>query len=191
MARVSCGEFPPRPTPCNRTKRAALTPSGCWRFSRFRHPSRSSVVKMPTLRNGPCPSNSVKLQSLRLSSYNTLRLTNNGATGVSRACPERSRRVLQHGGRAGTPGSPLAGLTPVIRHGLGMNQNPEQFRRVVFEADLERCLNVVHSGKQHIVGKRAVTGNIKPRTHLLELEFVHVHHLGKLLHNILKPLFQF
>src|SRR5208337_3012089 len=70
-------------------------------------------------------------------------------------------------------------LPPVIRHRLRMNQYPEQLRRIVFEANLERCLNVVHSRKRHIVGQRAMAGNIQPRAHLLELEFVHVHHLGK------------
>src|SRR6266481_9860820 len=109
----------------------------------------------------------------------------------SNSCLTMERRasspVRRYGGRAGTPGSPPASLTPVIRYWLGMNQHPEQLRRVVFEADLERCLNVVPSGKRHIVGQRAVTGNIEPPAHFLELKFVHIHHVGKLLHNILEP----
>src|SRR5208337_594500 len=62
-ARVSCGEFPLRPMPCNRTNRVALTPWECWRISRLPYPSRSSAVKLPTLRIDLCPSSSLKLQS--------------------------------------------------------------------------------------------------------------------------------
>jgi hypothetical protein len=35
-------------------------------------------------------------------------------------------------------------LSPVIGHRLGMNEDPKQFRGIVFEADLERGLDVVH-----------------------------------------------
>src|SRR5882762_11599061 len=160
----------------NRTSRAALTPSGCWQSFRLRCRSRWSVAKLPSLRIGLCLSRSVKLQSWCPS-------FSNGATGAS--------PVQQYGGRAETPGAPLTALPPVVRHWLGMNQYPKQFRSIVFEPNLERCLNIVHSRKRHIVGQSAVAGNIKPRAYLLELEFVHVHHVGKLLHDILEPLFQF
>src|SRR5271166_5516746 len=71
-----------------------------------------------------------------------------------------------------------------------MDEHAKQLRGVVFEADLERCLYVVHSRQRHIVGQCAVAGNIEPGAHLLALELVYVHHLGKFLHDVFQALFQ-
>ena len=60
-----------------------------------------------------------------------------------------------------------------------MDQDAEQFWRVVLETDLERRLHVVHARKRHIVGQGAVAGNIEPGTNSFKLEFVDVRDFGE------------
>ena len=43
-------------------------------------------------------------------------------------------------------------LSPVIGAGFGVNQDAEQFRRVLLEADFELGLDIVHAGEGKIVG---------------------------------------
>ena len=42
-------------------------------------------------------------------------------------------------------------LSPVVRAGLGMNQDAEQFRRVLLEADFQFGLDVVHARQRKII----------------------------------------
>ncbi len=72
-----------------------------------------------------------------------------------------------------------------------MNQDLKKLRRIVFEANLQRRLHVMHTRKRHIVGQRAMARDIKPGTDFLELKLVDVNHFRKFLHNLFEPLFQF
>src|SRR5208283_3505808 len=78
-------------------------------------------------------------------------------------------------------------LPPVVRYGLGMNQHAEQFRGILLKSDFKRRLHVVHSRKRHIVGQRAVAGNVKPIANPFELKLVDVTYFRKFPHHIAQP----
>src|SRR5579864_353132 len=61
-----------------------------------------------------------------------------------------------------------------------MNQDTEEFRRILFEADFEFSLNVVHTGERQIVRQCAVTGNEKMPTNALQNKFVYIENFGEL-----------
>src|SRR5271169_4274723 len=71
-------------------------------------------------------------------------------------------------------------LSPVIRAGLGVNQDAEQFGSVLLETDLQLGLNVVHPRERKIVRQRAMTGDVHAAADALDDELVNVEDFRKL-----------
>src|SRR5579864_785416 len=81
-------------------------------------------------------------------------------------------------------------LSPVIRHRLRMDEHAKKLGRILLKADLQIRLNIVHPRQWQIVGQGAMTGNVQPSSHPLDLDLMHVEHFRKLRRNRLQPAFQ-
>src|SRR6266850_7291184 len=78
-----------------------------------------------------------------------------------------------------------ASLPPIVRHGFRMNQYSEQLGRILFKPNFECGLHIVYARERHVVGQRAVTGNVQPVANLLELKLMQVNHFRELFYNFL------
>src|SRR5690348_16972832 len=81
-------------------------------------------------------------------------------------------------------------LSPIIRDGLRMDEDAEQFRGFLLEADFNFGLDVVDAGERKIVAHGAVAGDIQAAAHALEENLVHVDDFRKFGDDFLEPLFQ-
>src|SRR5579859_4105467 len=73
-------------------------------------------------------------------------------------------------------------LTAVIGEWFGMDQNLEQFRGFLFEADFERRRDVMDAGERQIVGHGAVAGHIDFVAHAFDLHVMQVEDFRKFTH---------
>src|SRR6266851_4564665 len=73
----------------------------------------------------------------------------------------------------------MSNSPPVVRARFWVDQDTEQFRCVLFEADFEFGLDIMHARKGKIVGQGAMTGDVKTAANPLDDEIMNVEDLTR------------
>src|SRR5262249_49407901 len=77
---------------------------------------------------------------------------------------------------------PASGSLPaVVSLRLGMNEDLEQLRRGLLEADLERGRDIVDAPQLQVVSHGAVTGHVNLVADAFDLNLMHIQHFGEFL----------